>query len=110
MTLHKIPACRVNRNFRGRQREDQPTLTNIDRAKPQDVAKKSSICIRILAVDKKVGTVNHYASIPQGRMSSRLPGRMGATYPRQQMSFNSVISSTANCGPSRPMPLFLTPP
>ncbi len=31
-------------------------------------------------------------------------------YPRQQTSFNSVISSTAKCGPSRPIPLFLTPP
>ena len=31
-------------------------------------------------------------------------------HPRQQINFNSVISSTAKCGPSRPTPLFLTPP
>src|SRR5271157_848829 len=58
---------------------------------------------RSLAVGEKFGPIIKGIALPP--RFERHP-----FYPRQQTSFNSVISSTAKCGPSRPIPLFLTPP
>jgi len=65
LALHKVSASGVNRQFRWRQRENQPTLAHIDRAKSEDVGDKPAIPFRIFAVEKKVGAINHGESLPQ---------------------------------------------
>ena len=50
------------------------------------------------------------AALSHCLLPSAYPGHVTSPYPRQQINFNSVISSTTKCGPSRPIPLFLTPP
>jgi hypothetical protein len=40
----------MKREFRRRQRENQPSAACIDGAKAQDIAKEGSICFRIFAV------------------------------------------------------------
>jgi hypothetical protein len=42
---------RMERHFCGRQGEDQPSMTGIDRRKPKHIAKEDAVRIRIFAID-----------------------------------------------------------
>jgi hypothetical protein len=58
----------VECHFGGRQLEDQPPLPGIHPAKPQDVAEKRPIRLRIVAIEKYVGSVDHPESLPRFRV------------------------------------------
>jgi hypothetical protein len=53
----------MDREFRGRKREDQPAMARIHGAELQNVLEERSIRIRILAVKKKVCSVDHALSL-----------------------------------------------
>jgi len=50
---------RVDREFRGRQRKDQPASTHIHGAELQHIAEEGAVGFGIFAVEKNVGAVNH---------------------------------------------------
>jgi hypothetical protein len=51
----------MDRKFRWKETENQPTAAEINCTKPQDIAKKCPVRLRIFAVKKKVATGNHAA-------------------------------------------------
>jgi hypothetical protein len=63
VSLHEIIHGRMKREFRRRQRENQPSVACIDGAKAQDIAEEGSICFGIFAVHQDVCAGNHAASM-----------------------------------------------
>src|SRR6266404_3856293 len=53
---------RVERDFRWRQREDQPTMPRIHGFEPEDVAEKCAVRLRVFTVDNHVSARNHLPS------------------------------------------------
>jgi len=49
----------MNRNFRRRQRENQPSVASVYGRKSQDLAEKGAISCRILAVKDYMGAKDH---------------------------------------------------
>src|ERR1700736_804906 len=58
-----VTAGWMDREFRGRNRENQPTVARIHRAELQNVLEERPIRIRILAVKKEVSSVDHALSL-----------------------------------------------
>ena len=50
---------RVEGRLGRRKAEDQPSITSVRKRESQDVAKKSAIGLRILALDDYVRTIDH---------------------------------------------------
>ena len=59
MSLRKLPIGRMNCSFCWRQREDQPSVPDIDRAKSEYVGEECAIGFRILAIEQNVCAKNH---------------------------------------------------
>src|ERR1700683_1218501 len=51
--------CRVDCDFRGGKRKDQPAVAGVDRGESQDVAQESSIALSVPAVEDCMCAKNH---------------------------------------------------
>ena len=71
---------RVHCNLGGRQREDQPAVTCIDRLVLQDVAEERAVSLGILAIDDDVSAVNHSPSVPHPPRAAQLAVAVGRTH------------------------------
>ena len=63
VSLHELTVAGMYPEFRGRQGEDQPALSCIDRAELQNVSEKRPIRFWIFAVQEKVGASDHGLSL-----------------------------------------------
>jgi hypothetical protein len=68
-----VPSCTnlsivggVHRDFRRRKFEDQPTSAGINAMKLENIAKKRTVGIRILAEEENMSAGNHGASLSSG--------------------------------------------
>jgi hypothetical protein len=57
--LRAIVFQRMNRSFRGRCGENQPSPAGVDRFKTEHIAKKRAVGLGIRTVEKEVSTQNH---------------------------------------------------
>ena len=55
---------RMNRELRGRHSEDQPAMSGVNRAKPEDIAEEGADRVSVLRVYEGMKSVDHHANLP----------------------------------------------
>src|SRR5258708_34660083 len=75
----------MNRRFRRRQREDEPSVASVHRGESENVPEEGTVGLRILAVDDDVRTKNHEPP-PSSPMISEVVKKSNSRIRRQPLT------------------------